>query len=197
MSARACAAAGGAAADVGRTATTAADMRHCRSGRTRRRRLRPRVCRRAVADIRLRDPRPAGTSREARTMLGPRHRRSVPEVAVHAGHATMFGAAKASSLGAAHLWAAPPAHIGTVPGLNRRPRLRTAGMPTNVSTVSVLDGRPRWRAPAAPLRQGSTTMICAHPRDPVRRAHRDAFMRAPVAIEMGAPMEERPARIVG
>src|SRR6185437_12415417 len=100
-------------------------------------------------------------------------------------------------LRAAHPRAALPAQVGTVAGLGRRPRFSAAATLTNVSTVSVPDGRPRFGAAAATLRQGSATVICTHPCDPVRRAHRDAFMRAPVAIEMGAPMEERPARIVG
>jgi hypothetical protein len=161
------------------SATTAAALWHCRSGRTRRRHLRPCVHRRTVADIRLRDPRAAlhgRSSLEARTMLSPCHRRSVPEVTVHAGHATMFDAADASDLTAAHFRPTSAAQLGTAAGFDRRPRFSAAAPFTNASAVSAFDSRPRFGTAAAPFRHGSAIMSYARPRDPVGSTHRDACM---------------------
>src|SRR6202022_3035342 len=99
--------------------------------------------------------------------------RSAPDIAVHAAETSAIGT-DTRRLGAAHLVAT-----------------------SHVSAIARVDRRARLGATAAALDHGCVAVAGARPGDPVRHAHRNTLMGTPVAIEIGAAVEERPARIIG
>src|SRR5215472_2719859 len=187
--------------------SSAAAMRHCGCGcrRARCRHLRVRAHGRAVADIRLRHARCGRGPRCGRCGVHARLLCATDASLLGTAYTCLLGTADASLFSAAYtsLFSAPDAggfctanlvaallarDGGTITLLDRRPRIGTA--------VALLD-QACIGAAVALLDDGGIAVEGARADDPLRRAERDALMRAPVAIEEGAAMEERPARVIG